>query len=209
MSSSDTARTGTACPVSSRLSSPRLVRARTAGWVVAARLAFVGVASAALAGCFQPMYAAGTPETGNVGVREKLQDINVLEIPGRVGHELRNDLIYTFQGGGANPENAPLQLLVQTRISKSTALVNKRSGLPENEIVRLRADWRLVRADDEKKVPLVRGTSNGTATIDTSYQRFANYSASQDAEVRASRVVTEAIQTQLIGYFLRPAPTGK
>lgn len=209
MSSSDTARNGAARPVSSQFSATRPARQRAAGWVVAARLAFVGVASAALAGCFQPMYAAGNTATGGLDVREKLQEINVLAIQGRTGHELRNDLIYAFQGGGSNPEDGPLQLFVKVTPSKSSAIVNKRSGLPENEIIRLKAEWRLVRADDDKKIPLVKGTANGTATIDASYQRFANYSASQDAEIRAARIVTEAIKTQLVGYFLRPAPTGK
>lgn len=206
MSSSDTARTSAARSASQRPIPVRPARRRAAGWAIAARLAFVGIASAALAGCFQPMYAAGTPESGGVNVRDQLQDINVVAIPGRTGHELRNELIYAFNGGGENPDNAPLQLLVSITPSKSTAIVNKRSGLPENEIIRLKADWRLVKAGDEKKVPLVKGTANGTATIDTGYQRFANYTAAQDAEVRASRVVVEAIKIQLIAYFKRPAP---
>ncbi|MGQ3675880.1 hypothetical protein ACT6QH_10330 [Xanthobacter sp. TB0139] len=210
MSLPDTAPNGAACPAPRAFS--RMRARHAAGWVVAARLTFVGLASAALAGCFQPMYAASTPD-GGPGLREQLSSVEVMPINGSLGHVLRNDLIYDFNGGAGNPAHAAYQLLIKTKLSKSTALVNKKSGLPDNEIIRVEADWTLVRKGDPKKTKVAKGKSKGSATIDTSYQRFANYSAAKDAERRASQEIVADIRTQLLAHFIRsagqPAAPGK
>ncbi|MGE4371446.1 MAG: hypothetical protein AB7E29_00890 [Xanthobacter sp.] len=210
MSLSDTAPNGAARPAPR--ASSRMPTRHAAGWAIAARLTFVGLASAALAGCFQPMYAASTPD-GGPGLRQQLNSVEVMPINGSLGHVLRNDMIFDFHGGAGNPENPAYQLLIKTKLTKSTALVNKKSGLPDNEIIRVEADWTLIRKDDPNKAPVTKGKSKGTATIDTSYQRFANYSAAKDAERRASQEIVADIRTQLMAHFVRsagqPAASGK
>lgn len=167
-----------------------------------ARLAVVGLLSGALAGCFQPLYAENAT-VGGPGLQEKLQDVEVMEIKGRLGNELRNELIYLLGGGAGNPKGAPLQLYIATSTTSSTALVNSSSGLAENAILRVAANWRLVRADDDKKKPVAGGEAVGTASIDLSDQRFANYSAQNDGQARAAREVAEQIKMQLAAHFIR------
>lgn len=167
-----------------------------------ARLAVVGMMCGALAGCFQPLYADNST-VGGTALKERLRDVEIIQVQGRIGNDLRSDLIFALNGGEGNPKGAPLQMVISVESSASTALVNTGSGLPENQIIRVTANWRLVKAGDEKQKPLTGGTASGTASIDVSDQRFANYSATRDAEARAARLVAEQIKAQLAAYFIR------
>lgn len=169
-----------------------------------ARLAVVCALSGALAGCFQPMYAQNST-VGGPALLDRFKDVEIVQIQGRLGNEVRNDLIFALTGGEGNPKGAPLQMIISVDTSTSTALVNSASGLPENQIVRVSANWRLIKAGDEKKKPVAEGLASGTATIDTSDQRFANYSAGIDAEKRAARSVADQIKAQLAAHFIRTA----
>lgn len=167
-----------------------------------ARLMVVGALSGALAGCFQPLYAESST-TGGPALLDKMKDVEIVQIQGRLGNELRNDLIFALTGGEGNPKGAPLQMIISVDSSTSTALINSASGLPENQIIRVTANWRIIKADDKKKATVTEGAATGTATIDTSDQRFANYSAQIDAEKRAARSVADQIKAQLAAWFIR------
>lgn len=184
---------------------------------IALRLAFVCAVSGALAGCFQPLYAENST-VGGPALIDRMREVEIIQIQGRLGNELRNDLIFALTGGEGNPKGAPYQMIISVDSSIATALVNSGSGLPENQIVRVNAKWRLVRADDDKKKALVDGSAFGSATIDVSDQRYANYAAARDAENRAARTLVDQIKAQLAAYFIRnqgtdlpgvPAPSAK
>lgn len=167
-----------------------------------ARLMLVCALSGALAGCFQPLYAENST-TGGPALMDKMRDVEIVQIQGRLGNDLRNDLIFALTGGEGNPKGAPLQMIITVDSSTSTALINSASGLPENQIVRVTANWRIIKADDKKKATVTEGAATGSATIDTSDQRFANYSAQIDAEKRAARSVSDQIKAQLAAWFIR------
>jgi len=169
---------------------------------VLARLAVVGLLAGGLAGCFQPLYADNAT-VGGPALEQKLGDVEVMEVRSRLGDDLRNELIFMLTGGQGNPKGAPFQLYMAVDTTASTALVNSSSGLPESQIIRVSANWRMIKSDDEKKRPIAGGSAVATASIDVSSQRFANYSATRDAEARAARLVAEQIKGQLIGYFLQ------
>ncbi|ABS66695.1 LPS assembly lipoprotein LptE [Xanthobacter versatilis] len=190
---------------STQVSRPASRLGRLARAPLAARLALVCALSGALAGCFQPLYAENST-VGGPALMDKFRDVDVIEIRGRLGNDLRNDLIFALTGGSGNPKGAPLQLIVAVDTSASTAIVNSSSGLPENQVIRVTANWRLVKTTDDLKKPVVvvtTGAASGTATIDTSDQRFANYSATMDAEKRAARSVADQIKAQLGAFFIR------
>ena len=72
------------------------------------RLALLAVVLApGLAACggggFKPMYAAH----GGQAVSEKMAQVSVTTIPGRVGQQLRNELIFRTTGGGGKRPNKP------------------------------------------------------------------------------------------------------
>ncbi len=170
-----------------------------------ARLAVIGVLAGGLAGCFQPMYADNAT-VGGKPLLEKLRSIEIVKIDGRLGNELRNDLIFEFTGGSGNPVGAPYQLFISVGASAASSIVDTASGLPENKIIHVSVSWQLMRVGDPSKKPVATGKASGTASIDVSDQRFANYRAARDAEARAARVVVEQMQAQLIDFFVNPPP---
>src|ERR1700682_5259251 len=78
------------------------------------QLAGAALLAGMLAGCFQPMYADRSL-TGGTGpnLREAMRDVEIAKIDGRVGQEIRNDIIFELSGGGGNPTGAPHSLNLQ------------------------------------------------------------------------------------------------
>jgi LPS-assembly lipoprotein len=167
-----------------------------------ARLAVVGLLSGGLAGCFQPLYAESNTAAGP-SLMDNMREVEILQIQGRIGNELRNDLIYALTGGEGNPKHVPYQMTISVQSSIASAIVNSGSGLPENQIVRITGNWKLMRVGDEKKKPVIEGSASGSGTIDVSDQRYANYAATRDAENRAARIVADQIKAQIAAYFIR------
>ncbi|MEW6255962.1 MAG: hypothetical protein AB1592_08390 [Pseudomonadota bacterium] len=166
------------------------------------RLAPVLALGLALGGCFQPMYATGTTQAGP-GLKDKLSNIEVVRIEGELGNEFRNDLIFDLTGGAGNPAGAPYKLFLKVKSTSTYAIVNTSSGLPEAKVVRVSADWQLMRAGEENKGPVTKGQAAASASIDVSQQRFANYSATRDAEKRAGGTLAEMVKSQLAAYFVK------
>lgn len=187
------------------MSSPD-TKSRAASRAIAgfARFAIAGLLAGALAGCFQPLYGDNS-SVGGPNLAEKLREVEIVQIQGRIGNELRNDLIYELTGGSGNPKGAPFQMVISVDSSAQTAIVNTGSGLPENQIVRVNAKWRIYKSDDDKKKTVAQGEASGSASIDLSSQRYANYAAARDAEVRAGRLASEQIKHELIAYFIKSA----
>ncbi|WP_051356913.1 LPS assembly lipoprotein LptE [Azorhizobium doebereinerae] len=170
------------------------------------RLAAVCGLAATLAGCFQPMYGEQTTTKGGTPLLEQMHQIEVVKIEGRLGDELRNKLIFELTGGAGNPVGAPYKLFVSLVASSASSIVDTTSGLAQNKIISVKAQWRLVRAGEETKPPVAQGKASGSASIDVSDQRFANYRATRDAEDRAARVVVDQMRAQLIAFFVNPPP---
>ena len=68
------------------------------------RLAATAMLAGMLAGCFQPMYADRSL-TGGTGpnLREAMRDVEIAKIDGRIGQEIRNDIIFELSGGEGTP----------------------------------------------------------------------------------------------------------
>ncbi|MGU3494449.1 LPS assembly lipoprotein LptE [Xanthobacteraceae bacterium A53D] len=170
------------------------------------RFAAIGGLALALAGCFQPMYGERTVTASGSSLQHQLRDIEVVKIQGRLGDVLRNDMIFELNGGAGNPVGAPYKLLVDISSNSLSSIVDTTSGLPQNRFIRVAATWRLLRAGEETKPPVIAGKAAGSASIDLSDQRFANYRATRDAEDRAAKMAAEQIRTQLIAFFMNPPP---
>lgn len=178
----------------------------------ASRRRFLGLAGAGLlalssAGCFQPMYADSTPGGGSA-LRDKLGDVEVVFADGRVGNEVRNDLIFELTGGSGNPVGAPYKLVMHVTDNTASAIVDPISGLPEVELVSVDATWQLFEAgvDEKNRKPLTQGSAFGKASIDSGFQRFARARAIRDAQNRSARVAAETIRAQLASWFMTRGP---
>ncbi|GGF77165.1 hypothetical protein GCM10007301_41380 [Azorhizobium oxalatiphilum] len=180
---------------------------RSAAFGGFARLALAGGLALSLAGCFQPMYGDnGVKTTSGAPLQQQMQQIEIVKIQGRLGDVLRNDMIYELTGGAGNPVGAPYKLLIDVTSSSASSIVDTSSGLPQNRIIRVATNWRLVRAGEETKPPVLSGKASGSASTDVSEQRFANYRAARDAEDRAAKMAAASIRTQLMSFFVNPPP---
>jgi LPS-assembly lipoprotein len=165
------------------------------------RLLAAAMLAAALGGCmFQPMYAQ-TPLFGSgPSLRDALRDVEVASINGRIGNELRNDLIYELTGGEGNQVDAPFRLTLVANVSSFSPVIDTESGRPVSEMVSFDVTYKLHDVVRDRIVLTEQALAR--VSIDRSQQRFANVRAVRDAENRAAKVVAEQIRSRLASFFL-------
>ncbi|HEY7457295.1 MAG TPA: LPS assembly lipoprotein LptE [Xanthobacteraceae bacterium] len=165
------------------------------------RLIAAGLVAAALGGCmFQPMYAQ-TPLFGSgPSLRDALRDVEVASINGRIGNELRNDLIYELTGGEGNQVDAPFRLTLVANVSSFSPVIDTESGRPVAEMVSFDVTYKLHDVVRDRTVLTEQALAR--VSIDRSQQRYANVRAIRDAENRAAKVVAEQIRSRLASFFL-------
>ena len=165
-------------------------------WKGLAVLALAG----ALGGCFQPMYGQSTLFGAGAKLRDDLRQVEVIEIQGRLGQEIRNDLIFELTGGQGNPVGAPYKLAITITAGSQTPLVDVASGRATSEIVVLDVIYRVLDVSNDKIVLSEKALAR--ISIDRSQQRYAGMRAVRDAQNRAAKLVAEQIRSRLASYFL-------
>jgi LPS-assembly lipoprotein len=142
------------------------------------------------------MYASSAI-VGGPDVNEKLAQLDVAPIPGRVGQRLRNELIYQSTGGGHALQPA-YRLEIVIRESLTPTLVQQ-DGDSSGSVYNLSTSFRLIRLAD--KTVALQGESNGRAAFQRFDSVFANVRARQDAEDRAAKTVGEELKGRLAAYL--------
>ena len=153
-----------------------------------------------LAACqVQPLYA--TPPAGT-GVAADLSSIAIKPVETRYAQEVRNHLIFLFNGGSGQPGAARygLQLDV-TQLREATAVVQEaRENEPTAATITLIASYVLTdRQAVDKDVPdggmvIATGRRQIAAAYDVPRQEFAVLRAERDAEIRAARELAELLR---------------
>ena len=166
-----------------------------------ARAAAAALFTAALGGCmFQPMYAQTPLYGGGPSLNEALRDVDVATIDGRIGNELRNDLIYELTGGQGNRTDAPYRLTLVANVGSFNPVIDTESGRPVAQMVSFDITYKLQDVVQDRIVLTERAMAR--VSLDRSQQRFANLRAVRDAENRAAKVVADQIRARLASYFL-------
>jgi len=160
-----------------------------------------GAITLALAGCFQPMYADRSV-TGGTGpnLREAMRDVEVVAIEGRLGQEVRNDIIFELTGGAGNPSSAPYKLNMSVSSNSYSAILDSTSGLAQTETVSLDVNYKLKDVANDKVVLTDKAIAR--VTIDRTAQRYARVRAVRDAENRAAKIVAEQMRARVASFFL-------
>ncbi len=168
---------------------------------LAVRTVAICMFAAAAAGCqFQPMYAQ-TPLFGSgPSLRDTLKDVDVASIDGRIGNELRNDLIFELTGGAGNQPGAPYRLTMIVTTNAINPIVDVTSGRPESETISFDVLYKLQDVVNGKIVLTEKALAR--VTLDRSPQRYARVRAQRDAENRAAKLVAEQIRSRLATFFL-------
>ncbi|MCX7898944.1 MAG: LPS assembly lipoprotein LptE [Methylocystis sp.] len=151
----------------------------------------VFVAALPLAACVQPMYGAFS---ANPGLQDELQAIAVDDIPGRIGHYVRNELIYGFNGTGSKAQpRYRLQVVLRERVQ--TPILDTVTTRATAATVIVDADYRLVTTPGE--VEVTTGKALNVASYDRFANRFSNVRAARDAEIRDAKVIADNIRTRV------------
>ncbi|MEZ5773457.1 MAG: LPS assembly lipoprotein LptE [Hyphomicrobiaceae bacterium] len=143
---------------------------------------------------FQPLY--GTTAAGT-SVGDAMAAIDIAPIPGRVGQQVRNELIFKTTGGGlAAPPRFNLDIAI--RESARNMLVQL-DGNSNGVMYSLDADFKLVRVAD--KETLLNAKASSQAAFQKVESIFANIRARRDAEDRAARVLADSIRTRVAAFL--------
>jgi LPS-assembly lipoprotein len=135
--------------------------------------------------------AGASTATGSIGA--ELSTVAIKPVHNRVGQEVRNHLIFLFNGGQGEPANPryTLDLLVSS-VSEATANIQVNDqNEPTAALLTALATYRLV--DASGKV-VATGRRQSMASYDVPRQEFAALRARIDAENRASRELAELIR---------------
>ena len=165
------------------------------------RVAFACAAATMLmAGCgdsgFRPMYASSAI-VGGSDVNQKLAELEIAPIPGRVGQRLRNELIYQSTGGGLAAQPIyRLEIIIRESITPTLVQID---GNSSGSVYNLRTSFRLVRLAD-RSVALT-GESNGRVAFQRFDSVFANVRARQEAENRAAKTIGDELKSRLAAYL--------
>lgn len=153
-----------------------------------------------LGGCgnggFRPLY--GSAALGGAAADERLAEVAVGSIPGRVGQQIRNELIFHATGGGGEVQEPKLRLDVAIRESVTSTLVQV-DGDSRGQVFNLEARFKLINLADNSVV--LSGTSYGRAPFERYQSIFSNVRARENAEDRAAKVVGEDLKARLSAYL--------
>ncbi len=142
-----------------------------------------------LTACFQPLHSPSLLGQDNT----QLSNIEVADIPDRIGHFLAAEL--QFQLGGGKMPTAPLyRLEVKTRSSTQVAIVNRNADRADSASNVVYADYVMYTKDGNI---FTQGSVTAVASYDRSSQQFANLRASRNAEERTAKLLAEQIKIRV------------
>jgi LPS-assembly lipoprotein len=144
----------------------------------------------------RPLYAT----MGDGGhVQERLKQVDIAPIPGRVGQRIRNEMIFQSTGGGNPlPPNYRLEVVLNENL---TSTLVRPTGEAEGAIYSVQASFRLI--DHKQKRVVFEGTSNARAGFERFTSIYSNVRAREDAENRAARTIADDMKTRLAAYLSR------
>ncbi len=152
-------------------------------------LAMTALFAFPLSACFQPLYGPQLLGADNT----QLSNIEVADIPDRIGHFLHAEL--QFQLGGGKIPVAPLyRLEVKTRSSTQIAIVNRNTDRADSASNLVYADYALYAKDGSI---FNQGSVTAVASYDRSSQQFANLRAARNAEERTAKLLAEQIKIKI------------
>jgi len=146
---------------------------------------------------FRPLYAQG-PDGGSVN--ERMAEVDVSPIPGRVGQRVRNELIFQSTGGG-NPLPPRYRLEITVRESLQTTLVNIK-GESLGQVYQMEANFKLISLKENNRV-VFTGTSFGRQAFERFNSIYSNTRAREDAENRVARTIAEDLKTRVATFLSR------
>lgn len=148
------------------------------------------------AGCtVQPLYSK--PEASAYAAGGGLQALNAVAIKPvdtRAAQEVRNHLIFAFNGGAGQPAAPRYEMTLKVASIRDDSLVTQVAdeNVASAGTITLIADY--VVTDVATRQPVATGKRQITSNYDVPRQEFANVRAERDAENRAAREMAELLK---------------
>lgn len=168
----------------------RVFRLRPAVLLVAA------LALTVASGCtVRPLYSSATSSVGGVaGEDAGLGSIAINPVSTRYGQEVRNHLIFLFNGGAGQPGSAKYAMDLQVSSINQAAAVIQVDDENRPTAGTLRMTGSYVVKDLVTGEVVVRGQRDVSSSYDQPRQQFAAMRARRDAENRAARELAELLK---------------
>jgi LPS-assembly lipoprotein len=159
------------------------------------------------AGCFQPLYGTQA-SVGGAGVADKLSSVEVAQVDApngtrlsRVGHEVRENMIFGLAGGHAAGATN-YKLVIRLTATNQQVIVDINTARPDIQNYGIDATYTLTDITTGKPVITGQTFSRVSYDIPGQQQRFAGDRGLRDAENRAAKVIAENIKLRLASYFV-------
>lgn len=147
-----------------------------------------------VAGCtVRPLYSNSNVGVSGEPVKAELASIAIKPVTSRYAQEVRNQLIFLFNGGKGQPADSTYSMdLRVTARHESAALVQRGDeNEPTAGLLTLSATY--IVTDNGKGHVAASGTRQITSSYDLPRQEFAAIRAKRDAEDRAARELAQLI----------------
>lgn len=159
----------------------------------------------------QPLYSVATPSATPVtgSIAGDLSSIAIKPVSNRVGQEVRNNLIFLFNGGKGQPAESryTLELTVSALSEATTTIQINKLDEPTSAILTAIASYRL---KDAAGKHFGSGRRQFASSYDVPRQEFAAVRARRDAENRAARELAELVRLAVAQDLARgPQPPEK
>ena len=154
----------------------------------------------ALGACFRPLYG---PTASGVRVQDSLAAIEIANIDTqrgqeRLAHFLRSELVYDLDGSGRTAQKR-YKLSIIAAESVQITTTDTITGRADAAMLNVTARYRLTSLDG--KTELTSGLARTTATYFRDPQRFASLRAARDAQIRATKQISDDIKQRLAAMF--------
>jgi len=161
--------------------------------------AIIALAAPLLTACgnggFRPLH--GSAAVGGANATEKLAQVEVGKIPGRVGQRVRNELIFQTTGGGhAVPHTHRLDIAVQEAV---TSTLVRQDGDASSQVYNLTANFKLTRLSDNSVE--LEGTSYSKVGFNRFTSIYSNVRARRNAEDRAAIVIGDDVKSRIAAFL--------
>jgi LPS-assembly lipoprotein len=140
----------------------------------------------------RPLYAPATSTAAGATTTAQLSSISVKPVATRYGQEVRNHLIFLFNGGQGEPAS-PAYVLDPgvTALNEPAAIIQiGNEDEPTAGTITMTSRYTLTQSGK----PVAKGTRQVSASYDAPRQEFARLRAVRDAENRAARELAELVR---------------
>lgn len=154
--------------------------------------AVVGMALCLSACEVRPLYG---PTTMGVPLADELKAIEITPIPDRIGHYVRNELIFAFNGTGSETTPARYRLDVKLKERVQSPIIDTVTGRATSATVFMDAEYKLTELATRKEV--TSGTLMQMASYDRFSNRLSNVRAARDGEIRDAKTIADELRNKI------------